>query len=78
MTGVHKTVTVDLGDQSQALDERMASGRYASPSEVLQEAMQALEREDTLIEERIEAAISEDEPAGEADRQAGERLSPEN
>ncbi|GGD94487.1 hypothetical protein GCM10011390_11560 [Aureimonas endophytica] len=54
MTEEPKTLTVDLGDQQNALDELMATGRYASPSEVVQEALQALEREDALIEELME------------------------
>lgn len=63
MTTEHKKVIVDLGDQQELLEERMASGRYASPSEVIQEAMQALDREDALIEEKIlEAMETEGEP----------------
>jgi antitoxin ParD1/3/4 len=60
-----KTVTVDLGEQQQTLDEHMATGRYGSPSEVIQEALQALEREDALIAELMEDKMQGvmDEPA---------------
>ncbi|KAB0678004.1 ribbon-helix-helix domain-containing protein [Aureimonas leprariae] len=54
-----KTVTVDLGEEAQTLEERMASGKYASPSEVVQEALQALDREDAMLEELVEENLEE-------------------
>lgn len=64
------TLTVDLGDQKDVIAERMATGHYASPSEVVQEALQALEREDELIEEivevRMQGAMDDADPASQA------------
>lgn len=59
MTSDTKTVTVELGEQQQTLDEQMATGRYASPDAVIQEALQALEREDAMIEEMVDEPIAE-------------------
>lgn len=74
-----KTVTVDLGDQQETLDERMASGRYSSPSEVMQEALQALDREDALIdgiiEDKLQGALEED-PATVSENPTGQTSDP--
>jgi Arc/MetJ-type ribon-helix-helix transcriptional regulator len=40
------TITVDLGEMRQALLDRVNSGAYKSPDEVLQAALAALDRED--------------------------------
>ncbi len=54
-----KPVTVTLGAQQKFLDARLASGEYASASEVLRSALRALEREETLLDTVMRARVAE-------------------
>ncbi len=47
MSTTQHNVTVNLGPQRHVVDERLASGNYATADEVIQAALQALEREET-------------------------------
>jgi len=61
-----KPVTVSLGAMTQAAQERVASGRYASISEVMRAGLRALEREeaalDALLKGRVEEALADTRP----------------
>ena len=61
-----KPVTVTLGKQAEQAQRRVASGQYASLSEVVRAGIKALEREeqalDALMRTRIEAALADDRP----------------
>lgn len=58
-----KPVTVTLGPLSHAAQVRVASGRYASVSEVVRAGLRALDREeaalDAVLKARIEAALAD-------------------
>lgn len=62
-----KPVTVTLGPLSGAAQERVASGRYASLSEVVRAGLRALEREeaalDTVLKVRVAAALADPAPS---------------
>ena len=44
-------VTVDLGPYREAVEKRVNSGSYSSPDEVIQAGLQALEREESGLNE---------------------------
>ncbi|WP_157014220.1 type II toxin-antitoxin system ParD family antitoxin [Mesorhizobium xinjiangense] len=54
-----KPITVTLGHQQKAVDERLSSGRYASASEVLRAALRSLEREEQALDMLMRAKIAE-------------------
>jgi len=60
------TITVDLGEMRQTLLDRVNSGAYASPDEVLKAALAALDREDSGLHARYlklaEEALADPEP----------------
>lgn len=56
-----KPVTVVLGRQQKSLDVRVASGAYASASEVIQAALRALDREEEAVKEIMRAKLREAE-----------------
>jgi len=60
------TISVDLGEMRQALLDRVNSGAYASPEEVLKAALAALDREEKGIEgwylKLAEESLSDPEP----------------
>jgi antitoxin ParD1/3/4 len=61
-----KPISVTLGAQQQAVDERVESGAYASASEVLRAALRALDREERALNifmrARIQEALDDDAP----------------
>jgi len=61
------TVTVDLGPFAERVQELVKSGAYASPSEVVQAALEALEREqaesDDLLREKVREAYDDPRPS---------------
>lgn len=62
-----KPITVSLGKQRTSLDRRLKSGRYGSASEVLRHALDALDREEALLEEamreKVRLAIADPRPS---------------
>lgn len=53
------TITVDLGDEGESLDRRLASGEYRSADEVLRAALRALDREASEEDEVLRSLIDE-------------------
>jgi antitoxin ParD1/3/4 len=45
------TLLVDVGDQLRVVEDRVKAGSYASPDEVVQAALRALEREESETQE---------------------------
>lgn len=62
-----KPVTVTLGPLTQMVHARVASGHYASASEVVRAGLRALQREeeaiDTALRARVEAALADPAPS---------------
>lgn len=62
-----KPITVTLGAQQAAVDERVSSGAYGSASEVLRAALRALDREeaalDVLMRRKIEESLADAHPS---------------
>jgi antitoxin ParD1/3/4 len=62
-----KPVTVTLGSLTGLAQERVASGRYASVSEVVRAGLRALEREeaalDAILKARVEEALADPAPS---------------
>ncbi len=62
-----KPITVTLGPLAEAVQSRVASGRYTSASEVVRAGLRALEREedavDALLRHRVEEALADPAPA---------------
>jgi antitoxin ParD1/3/4 len=62
-----KPVTVTLGPLTEMAQGRVASGRYASVSEVVRAGLRALEREeaalDAILKAKVEAALSDPAPS---------------
>lgn len=54
-----KPVTVTLGELSEQAQARVATGRYASLSEVVRAGLRALDREEAALDDLIRARISE-------------------
>jgi antitoxin ParD1/3/4 len=59
-------LTIDLGDEQKRVDELLATGEYASASDVLRAALLALEREkadlDGLLRRSVGAALNDPRP----------------
>lgn len=53
------SITVDLQDEQASLDRHLASGDYASPSEVLRAGLRALDCEQTAFDETARERIRE-------------------
>jgi len=62
-----KPISVTLGPQHASLQRRLHSGEYASASEVLRQAMRALDREDAVLDEvlreKARAAMADRRPS---------------
>ena len=62
-----KPVTVTLGPLTERAQSRVASGRFASVSEVVRAGLRALEREeaalDAILQGKVEAALADPAPS---------------
>ena len=65
-----KPVTVTLGKLAERAQHHLASGRYASMSEVVRAGLRALDREeealDRLIREKLAEALADERPSDPA------------
>lgn len=62
-----KAILVDLGAQQASLQRHLKTGRYDDASEVLQNALRALDREEDSLEEmlreEVRAAMADKRPS---------------
>ena len=52
-----KPISVTLGSQQASLERRLKSGEYDNASEVLRHALQALDREEAMLDEALRARV---------------------
>jgi antitoxin ParD1/3/4 len=66
-----KPITVTLGPQQESLERRLASGAYASASEVVRAGLRALDREDAALDdalrEKVNVALADPRPSVSAE-----------
>lgn len=55
----NKPISVTLGPFAEKVERRVAEGHYASASEVVRDALRALDREDELFDEILKAKVQE-------------------
>jgi antitoxin ParD1/3/4 len=62
-----KAVTVTLGDMTAQAERHLASGRFASMSELVRAGLRALDREeaalDALLRARVAEALADERPS---------------
>jgi len=62
-----KAVTVTLGDMAEHAERHLASGRFASMSELVRAGLRALDREeaalDALLRAHVAEALADERPA---------------
>lgn len=67
MGSAQNTVVVDLGPLRHVVEERVKSGAYSSPDEVIQAGLHALERQETILNEwltkQAEQSLADPEPS---------------
>lgn len=67
MGAPQSTVRVNLGAFREAVERRVKAGSYSSPDEVIQAALQALEREESGLNEwltrQAEQSLADPEPS---------------
>ncbi len=67
MASAQNTIRVDLGALRRAVEERVESGSYASPDEVIRAGLLALEREEAGLNEWLtrlaEEALADPRPS---------------
>ncbi|RDJ21488.1 type II toxin-antitoxin system ParD family antitoxin [Bosea caraganae] len=67
MTRTSRPMTVTLGEMQAKVEARVASGDYASASEVLRAGLRALEREerefDAILKAKVEEALADPRPS---------------
>ena len=59
MDDPNTTLTVTLGDLAEKVEERVRSGEYDSPSEVVRAGLEALAREERAFEAELKAKVEE-------------------
>ena len=55
----NKPISVTLGPFAAKVERRVADGRYASASEVVRDALRALDREDEVFDQILKAKVAE-------------------
>jgi antitoxin ParD1/3/4 len=64
---ISKPISVTLGPQQASLERRLQSGQYGSASEVLRQALRALDREEAVLDEalrqKVEASMADPRPS---------------
>jgi antitoxin ParD1/3/4 len=55
----NKPISVTLGPFAEKVERRVKEGRYASASEVVRDALRALDREDDLFDEILRVKVQE-------------------
>lgn len=65
MDDPNTTLTVTLGELAEKVEERVRSGEYDSPSEVVRAGLEALEREERAFElkAKVEEALADPRPS---------------
>jgi antitoxin ParD1/3/4 len=58
-----KTVTVTLDEMLDGAEARVRSGAYASLSDVVQEGLRALDREDEWLREAVRESLEDPRPS---------------
>ena len=62
-----KPISVTLGPQQASLERRLQSGQYDNASEVLRQALRALDREEAALDEvlrqKVKAAMADRRPS---------------
>ena len=62
-----KPISVTLGPQQASLERRLQSGQYDNASEVLRQALRALDREEAMLEEvlreKVKASMADPRPS---------------
>jgi len=59
MPRTSRPITVTLGELQEKVDARVASGAYASASEVMRAAIRALDREEAAAQDWLTRAVDE-------------------
>jgi antitoxin ParD1/3/4 len=57
MDDPNTTLTVTLGDLAEKVEERVRSGEYDSPSDVVRAGLEALAREERAFEAELKAKV---------------------
>ena len=62
-----KPISVTLGPLQESLERRLRSGQYDNASEVLRQALRALDREEAMLDEvlreKVKASIADPRPS---------------
>ncbi len=65
-----KPISITLGPQQANVDRRLQSGQYGSASEVLRDALRALDHQDAVLDEalreKVKASMADRRPSGPA------------
>ncbi len=67
MARASKPISVTLGPMQKSLERRLHSGMYDNASEVLRQALRALDREEALLDEvmrqKVKASMADPRPS---------------
>ncbi len=55
----NKPISVTLGPFAEKVERRVAEGRYASASEVVRDALRALDREEEIFDQILKVKVQE-------------------